>query len=96
MTCAWCSRPLPAQRGGIYTKRFCGAACRAALHTAARRWALSALDAGLITVTTLKGAQECHQSRLPPKRLSPTARARRRAQAPAETAPPAPAGSPAG
>jgi hypothetical protein len=90
MSCAWCDKPLKAQKGGAFSKRFCGGPCRAVFHTACRRWALAALDAKLITIQTLKDTDQCLMSRVEqtqrrPKK--PGASTRR------EAAGPAPAGN---
>jgi hypothetical protein len=45
--CQWCGRPFAARVTGGSRQRFCSAACRHALDTAARRWVLRALEAGL-------------------------------------------------
>lgn len=53
--CVWCGAAFePGDRGE--PKRFCSARCRAALHGAARRWALAALARGELTVAQLRNA----------------------------------------
>jgi hypothetical protein len=51
--CDWCGRPYRVRRGGS-PQRFCGAACRSAFHTAARRWAERAVAAGWLTLAELR------------------------------------------
>ena len=52
-TCEWCGEAYePGGRGE--PRRFCSDRCRAALHRAARRWALGELEAGRVTVAQLK------------------------------------------
>lgn len=76
------------QRTGTYAKRFCDATCRAELHTAARRYALGLLDAGFISIKTLKDSAACQPVLTAPRRLpSPAA-----SPVPAATAPPAATG----
>jgi hypothetical protein len=53
-TCLWCGEPFPARTSGNQPKQFCSPPCRQAFHTAARRWAIAAVAAGLISVETLK------------------------------------------
>jgi len=57
--CLWCGRPLPPRmrsRGSL--QRFCSTGCRGRFWTAARRWALAAIEAGLITASALKAPRE--------------------------------------
>ena len=53
MNCLCCPRRLTGRQA-----RFCSPACRAAFHTAARRWALKAVEAGLVSVETLMALSE--------------------------------------
>jgi hypothetical protein len=55
--CLWCGRPFAARVTGGSRQRFCSAPCRHALDTAARRWVLRALEAGLLSADMLKAAQ---------------------------------------
>jgi hypothetical protein len=64
MLCHWCGEATAPQRGGAFTKRFCSAACRNHLHTAARRWGLAALDTGMITPAMLKLHPAARESRV--------------------------------
>jgi hypothetical protein len=51
--CLWCKRPFRARRGGS-PKRFCCAAHRIALWSAARRWAERAVVSGLLSVDDIR------------------------------------------
>jgi hypothetical protein len=71
--CLWCGRPFAARVTGGSQQRFCSAPCRHALDTAARRWVLRALEAGLLSVDMLKAAQTSARAVLEgsPRRLAP-------------------------
>jgi len=51
--CVWCNRPFPAREGGR-AQRFCRPSCRRAFHTAARSWALNAIESGALTVADIR------------------------------------------
>lgn len=51
--CPWCGRKFAPRRGGK-AQKFCSPQCKAALHRAARLWALAELDAGRLAITQLK------------------------------------------
>ena len=53
-SCGWCGRSFTPRRLGSSTQKFCCRSCRYDLHTAARRWGIAALDAGLLTVEDLR------------------------------------------
>jgi len=76
MTCTWCERPLKAQKSGIYAKRFCSAACRARLHTAARRYGLALVEQGFVSIRQLKETPACNE-KIAAARLPKTAKAPR-------------------
>ena len=52
--CAWCGTPFVARRSGGSHQRFCRVGCRNAFWTAARRWVMAAVDAGVLTADALK------------------------------------------
>jgi hypothetical protein len=54
MDCEWCGAPFEPRQDGGSAQRFCSRACRAALHKAARRWALALLAGGYITADNLR------------------------------------------
>jgi hypothetical protein len=53
--CPWCGTHFQPRSSGGSDQRFCGAACRQAFWTAARRWIGRALEAGLLSAEVLKG-----------------------------------------
>jgi hypothetical protein len=54
--CAWCGRPFRPRTSGGSDQRFCGAPCRTAVWSAARRWVMRALEVGLLSTDVLKAA----------------------------------------
>jgi hypothetical protein len=52
--CLWCGQPFERRLSGGSPRRFCSSVCRAALHTAARKWALAEIDAGRLSVAAIK------------------------------------------
>jgi hypothetical protein len=57
-SCYWCDRPFQLRQSGGRAQRFCSPHCRLAFHAAARRWALEAIDAGVLTIDHIrKGVQ---------------------------------------
>src|SRR5690242_2419814 len=57
--CLWCPALLPEERGRGSPRRFCSAACRQACHAAARRWAMTEIATGRLTIATIRAhAQE--------------------------------------
>jgi hypothetical protein len=52
-SCLWCGRGFQPRRGGS-PRVFCAPACRAAFHTAARRWAEQAVASGMLTIAELR------------------------------------------
>ena len=57
-SCYWCDRPFRCRRTGGHAQRFCSPHCRLAFHAAARRWALEAIEAGVLTIDHIrKGVQ---------------------------------------
>lgn len=60
--CAWCGVPFRRLRQGGREKRFCADRCRAAFHTAARRWVLKAIDAGVITLAEVRALNVPHST----------------------------------
>jgi hypothetical protein len=55
--CPWCNRPFRPRTSGGSDQRFCRSACRTAFWSAARRWVMRALQAGLLSTDVLKSAQ---------------------------------------
>jgi hypothetical protein len=53
-TCLWCKTPFSPRKTGGSAQRFCSKDCRAAFHTAARRWAIQAIDDSRLDVVDLK------------------------------------------
>jgi len=49
-----CNRPFRLRKTGGRAQRFCRSTCRRAFHAAARRWALDAIEAGVLSITDLK------------------------------------------
>lgn len=56
--CQWCGKGFETKPNPGPAQLFCSAACRGALHTAARRYALRLLDEGFITTANLQAATE--------------------------------------
>ena len=54
--CLWCEREFQRRTSGGTPQRFCSKGCRYDFHRAARKWAMKAIDAGLLTVASLKNA----------------------------------------
>jgi hypothetical protein len=54
LCCLWCGQPFPQRTTGGSAQRFCCPSHRHAFGTAARRWAVMVVEAGLITVEILK------------------------------------------
>ena len=52
--CLWCSCVFKPRQDGGSQQRFCSPGCRQALNTAARRWALDQVDAGILLVDDLR------------------------------------------
>lgn len=52
--CLWCQRAFRPRTTGGSAQRFCSRSHRHAFGTAARRWAVQVVEAGLLTVETLK------------------------------------------
>jgi hypothetical protein len=55
--CPWCDRAFQPRTSGGTDQRFCSAVCRTAFWSAARRWVMRAVDAGLLSTDVLKDAQ---------------------------------------
>jgi hypothetical protein len=55
--CLWCGREFTRRATGGSAQRFCCLAHRKAFWTAARRWTMRAIEAGLLSVDCLKTAQ---------------------------------------
>lgn len=53
-SCFWCGRRFQVRQSGGHVQRFCTARCRLAFHAAARRWALDAVDAGVVPLGDIK------------------------------------------
>jgi hypothetical protein len=51
--CLWRGRPFDGRRHRGSPRRFCSVKCQHDYRTAATRWAIRALEAGLITVSDL-------------------------------------------
>jgi hypothetical protein len=56
-SCPWCGRAFRPRTTGGTDQRFCGAGCRHAFWSAARRWVMRAVDAGLLSSDMLKAVQ---------------------------------------
>jgi hypothetical protein len=54
--CIWCCCPFHPRTTGGSEQRFCSPAHRHAFGSAARRWAVLAIERGVISVATLKAA----------------------------------------
>jgi hypothetical protein len=52
--CFWCGRPFTPRRTGGSAQKFCSTGHRNAFWLGARRWAMRAVEAGLISVEVLK------------------------------------------
>jgi hypothetical protein len=52
--CPWCGRVFRPRTTGGSDQRFCGAGCRHAFWTAARRWVMLAIETGLLSADVLK------------------------------------------
>lgn len=55
--CLWCGRAFTARATGGSAQKFCSTEHRKAFWTAARRWTMRAIDAGLLSVDCLKAPQ---------------------------------------
>jgi hypothetical protein len=55
--CPWCGNRFQPRSSGGSVQRFCRPACRQAFWTAARRWVMRAVSAGLLSPEVLKGSQ---------------------------------------
>jgi hypothetical protein len=53
--CPWCEQRFEPRSSGGTDQRFCRPACRQAFWTAARRWVMRAVAAGLLSSEVLKG-----------------------------------------
>jgi hypothetical protein len=53
-SCYWCDRPFRPRQTGGRAQRFCKMSCRRAFHAAARRWALDAIGAGMLTIDHIR------------------------------------------
>ena len=54
LACVWCDRAFRSRRTGGRAQRFCRPSCRRQFHAAARRWALDAIGAGMLSVGDIK------------------------------------------
>lgn len=64
MCCLWCGRSFAPRRTGGSKQLYCCAAHRHALGSAARAWAIAAVEAGVISVSLLKaGVSSARASR---------------------------------
>src|SRR4051812_6991218 len=54
--CLWCDRAFKPRKTGGSAQRFCSLAHRKAFWSAARRWTMRALDAGLLSIDCLKAS----------------------------------------
>ncbi len=52
--CSWCQRSFLVRENGGRAQRFCRPSCRRAFHTAARSWALNAIESGALTVADIR------------------------------------------
>ncbi len=53
--CLWCSEPYARRATGGRPQKYCCSTCRRACHAAARRWAVSELEAGRLSVANVLG-----------------------------------------
>jgi hypothetical protein len=53
-SCRWCDREFTPRRTGGHEQQFCRPSCRRALHAAARRWTLSELSAGRLSLDAIR------------------------------------------
>ena len=58
MDCLWCNKPLPSGPARGSPRRYCSPSCRHALGTAARRWVMLAVEAGVVPVDVIKRVGE--------------------------------------
>jgi hypothetical protein len=56
-SCPWCGHAFKPRTTGGSDQRFCGAGCRHAFWSAARRWVMRAVETGLLSAEVLKAAQ---------------------------------------
>jgi hypothetical protein len=56
-SCPWCGRRFKPRTSGGTEQRFCGAGCRHSFWSAARRWAMRAVETGLLSADMLRTAQ---------------------------------------
>jgi hypothetical protein len=56
-SCPWCGRAFRPRTSGGTDQRFCGASCRHAFWTAARRWVMLAIETGLLSADMLRTPQ---------------------------------------
>jgi hypothetical protein len=52
--CEWCNTSFQPRRGGS-PQRFCASKCRTAFWSALRRWGERAINAGILSVTDIRG-----------------------------------------
>jgi hypothetical protein len=55
--CPWCGKNFQPRSSGGTDQRFCRPACRQAFWTAARRWVMRAVAAGLLSPEVLRRSQ---------------------------------------
>ena len=53
-SCPWCLAPFTPEVRGGHTKKFCSAACKGQFESAARRYALAMVEAGLLSVDQMR------------------------------------------
>ena len=56
LTCQWCGSKFTPRKTGGRPQKFCSNSCRVAFFSAARKFAVDALEDGRITLDELKGA----------------------------------------
>jgi SOS response associated peptidase (SRAP) len=63
-SCIWCGRSFALRRTGGSAQKFCSTVHRQAFWTAARRWTIRAIEAGLLSIDSLKAAQSSVQAEI--------------------------------
>lgn len=55
--CIWCGGYFAPRLSGGSAQRFCSSSCRQSFHTASRRWVSAAVEAGVISIESLKHSE---------------------------------------
>ena len=82
MNCLWCEAQFEPRASGGKRQRFCSKDCRQDFFTACRDWAVGEVEAGRISMSTVRMALQqrarCVQHDLGPARPRPPGKSRRR------------------